>query len=167
MVRDGFQVSISETSMSTLMCPLAVSAVVSEHARGRPTSHSLEANASKATPGMQKFVQKVTDMIDNDLVGKVKTAHKQNQKVADALVKNFLQCKHSKTTADRTIGKLMSTAKTSSRHHKVRDLRRGLSHRGWFQNNRCCLKQHGKRHCCNPDTTCISLSLYIYIYIYI
>jgi hypothetical protein len=79
----------------------------------------IQANASKATPGMQKFVQKVTDMIDNDLVGKVKSAHKQNQKVADALVKNFLQCKHSKTTADRTIGKLMSTAKTSSRHHKV------------------------------------------------
>ena len=35
-----------------------------------------------------------------------------------------------------------------------RDLRRGLFHRGRFQNTRCCLKQHGKQHCCNTDTTC-------------
>ena len=31
----------------------------------------------------QRDPPKVTDMIDNDLVGKVKTAHKQNQKVAE------------------------------------------------------------------------------------
>ena len=34
------------------------------------------------------------------------------------------------------------------------DLRRGLFHRGWLQNTRCCLQRHGKHHCCNTDTTC-------------
>ena len=26
--------------------------------------------------------------------------------------------------------------------------------RGWFQNTRCRLKQHGKRHRCNTDAAC-------------
>ena len=29
----------------------------------------------------------------------------------------------------------------------------GLFHQGWFQNNRRRIKQHGKRHCCNTDST--------------
>ena len=36
----------------------------------------------------------------------------------------------------------------------IRDVHRGLFHRGWFQNNMCCLKLHSKQHCCNTDTTC-------------
>ena len=40
-----------------------------------------------------------------------------------------------------------------------RDLRSGLLRRGWLQNTRLCLKQHGKRHRCNTETTCNHLFL--------
>ena len=31
----------------------------------------------------------------------------------------------------------------------IRDLRRGLLHRGWFRKTISCLKQHGKQHRCH------------------
>ena len=37
---------------------------------------------------------------------------------------------------------------------RIWDLRRGLFHRGWFQNTIFYSKQHGKQHCCTTDTTC-------------
>jgi len=79
---------------------------------------SFEANASKATPGAIKFVEKVTKMIDEDMAVKVKAAHKQTQTVADTIVRNFASCAASKRTADNVIGKMMKTAKKSSKDHK-------------------------------------------------
>ena len=39
-----------------------------------------------------------------------------------------------------------------------RDLRRGLSPRGWFQTTGLCLKQRNKQHWCNADTICNNMS---------